>query len=234
MNAYTGYVLHDLLKKGYIDRYENAVAWDYYLNEEVQDDLLGMEESMGFELERVRNRVYLVPTQSNDLFLKNNVDYRRDISANNDTKVKDLYLMNYLAIYFIYLFFKGKGADIRSRDSITKESFIENFTDHCKEVEKDQFSTEALDKAYSDNFVKLAKDWLAKPDGSQDDTTIKTRYGILNKILLKFEKDELFLIRSEKIEPTQKLKDLMPYFLRKERVASIQKWFEEGDSGASD
>ena len=52
------------------------------------------------------------------------------------------------------------------------------------------------------------------------------RYGIVNKILLKFKADELFVEEDDRIKPTRKVMDLMPYVLRKDRISTINKWIE--------
>ena len=41
---------------------------------------------LGFEVLQAQDRIYMVPTQDNDLFLKNNIDFRSDIRATNDYK----------------------------------------------------------------------------------------------------------------------------------------------------
>ena len=91
-----------------------------------------MGAELGFEIMPAQNRIYMVPTQDNDLFLKNNIDYRSDIKAGNDVRTRDLYLLNYLAIYILYIFFKGEGSEALVTDFITKEELIKEFTDHCR------------------------------------------------------------------------------------------------------
>ena len=227
MDNRTGMVFHDLMKKGWIDRLDNPEAWESYQDLDIKEELSVLGDEVGFEVERVGDRVYLIPTQDNDLFLKNNIDYRRDIKAGNDVKVRDLNLMNYLAIYFIFLNFSGEGADIRVRDFITKDEFVERFTEHCKTAEVQPIEDEGVLENYGDSFIKLAEMWLTKTDGNSDSNSISCKYGVLNKVLRKFDSDNLFTERENRIEPTRKLKDLMPYFLRKERLQVINNWFEK-------
>ena len=58
-------------------------------------------------------------------------------------------------------------------------------------------------------------------------------FGCLNRVMTKLIREELFVVEDEKIIPTQKLKDLMPYFLRKERVESIQQFIKGGEDNAT-
>ncbi len=235
MKTQTVVVFHELMKKGWIDRTENSDIWRYCDDTGVQEELETMKTGLDFELIRSGDRIYLVPTQDNDLFLKNNADFRRDISATNEVKVKDLYLMNYLSIYLIYLFYHGEGSDPKCREFISKEDAIRAFSDHCRTCVK--ASTAAAEETdYSENFIQLANVWLSKTDGTPDSKKFDDRFGMLNRILIKFNKehDELFSVDSENIRPTRKLDDLMPYFLRKDRVSDIQNWIQEVNGHAAD
>ena len=133
MNSKTGKVFHDLMKKGWIDRAENPIAWEYFNEEGIEEELSVLGSELSFDTIRMGDRIYIVPTQENDLFLKNNVDYRRDIKANSDVRTADLYLLNYVAIYLIYLIYKGDGDDPKCRDYIEKENFVKLFTEHCRQ-----------------------------------------------------------------------------------------------------
>ena len=64
-------IFHILINKGYIDRNEDKDIWKYYENPEVMKELEIMKDELDFELVRSGNRVYLTPTQDNDIFLKN-------------------------------------------------------------------------------------------------------------------------------------------------------------------
>ena len=189
---------------------------------------------MGIDLFRAGDRLYMIPTQDNDLFLKNNVDYRRDIKADNTVRTRDLYLMNYLSIYLIYLFFNGEGSDPLCREFISKEDFVALFTDHCKSVEKTSLEGDDKEQDYSDNFRQLASAWLSKLDGELSSQKFDNKYGIVNRILNKYKTDELFDVGDDDlIRPTRKMKDLMPYFLRKDRIIEIQNWIKEEESNAA-
>ena len=100
-------------------------------------------------------------------------------------------------------------------------------------MEKTSLDGDDKEQDYSDNFLQLAIDWLSKLDGESTSQKFDNKYGIVNRILNKYKTDELFDVSSDDlIRPTRKLKDLMPYFLRKERIAEIQNWLKEGETNA--
>ena len=234
MKRQTAEVFHALMKKGWIDRSENIDIWRYYEDPEVLEELETMKEELAFELIRSVDRVYLVPSQDNDLFLKNNVDFRKDISANNEVRTRDLYLMNYFSMYLLYLFYHGEGTDPKCREFISKEDAIREFSDHCRACVKGAEAAEQTD--YSDNFLQLAHSWLSRTDGAADSMKFGERYGILNRLLVKFnaEHDDLFYLESGNIRPSRKLDNLMPYFLRKDRIMEMQEWLKGVDERAAD
>ena len=233
MKRQTVEVFHELMKKGWIDRSESPDIWRAYDDPDVIEELETMKDGLDFDIIRSGDRIYLVPAQSNDLFLKNNIDFRKDISANDEVKRKDLYLMNYLSIYLIYVFYHGEGNDPKCRDFISKEDFIREFSSHCK-VYISGAESEQTD--YSANFLQLAHSWLSKLDGEPDTKKFSERYGMLNRLLIKYDRDhdDLFSTDSGNIRPTRKLDDLMPYFLRKDRIADIQGWISEVNENAAD
>jgi hypothetical protein len=234
MNRKTVEVFHALMKNGWIDRREDHIIWSYADDVEIQEELEEFKAVMGIDLFRAGDRLYMIPTQDNDLFLKNNVDYRRDIKADNTVRTRDLYLMNYLSIYLIYLFFNGEGSDPLCREFISKEDFVALFTDHCKSVEKTSLEGDDKEQDYSDNFRQLASAWLSKLDGELSFQKFDNKYGIVNRILNKYKTDELFDVGDDDlIRPTRKMKDLMPYFLRKDRIIEIQNWIKEEESNAA-
>lgn len=235
MNRKTVEVFHALMKNGWIDRREDHIIWSYADDVEIQEELEEFKAVMGIDLFRAGDRLYMIPTQDNDLFLKNNVDYRRDIKADNTVRTRDLYLMNYLSIYLIYLFFNGEGSDPLCREFISKEDFVSLFTDHCKSVEKTSLEGDDKEQDYSDNFRQLASAWLGKiENGDLASQKFDNKYGIVNRILNKYKTDELFDVgEDDLIRPTRKLKDLMPYFLRKDRIIEIQNWIKEEENNAA-
>ena len=234
MKKQTVEVFHALMKRGWIDRSENADVWRYCEDPDVQEEIETMKDGLSFELIRSGDRIYLVPTQDNDLFLKNNVDFRKDISANNEVRTRDLYLMNYFSIYLIYLFYHGEGSDPKCREFISREDVVKEFSDHCRACIKGAESAEQKD--YSDSFILLANTWLSKTDGAIDSLKFNERYGILNRLLIKFnaEHDDLFYLESGNIRPSRKLDNLMPYFLRKDRIIEMQEWVNEVNDHAAD
>jgi len=233
MNNNSLKLYHELMKKGWIDRNENSLIWNSVEDEEARDELDQMGRELGFDIIQAQDRIYLVPTQENDLFLKNNVDYRSDIKANNEVKSRDLYLLNYLAIFTLFTFFKGEGADALVRDFITKEELLKEFTEHCETAVKKGIDGENKTEDFSENFLLLANDWLSKKEGEATSRKTEDRYGVINKILLKFRADDLFVDEDGRIKPTKKTKDLMPYVLRKDRVQMINQWIEEGENATN-
>ena len=234
MNKSALKLYHELMKKGWIDRDDNSVLWGFVEDPEARDELDQMGAELGFEIIPAQNRIYMVPTQDNDLFLKNNIDYRSDIKAGNDVRTRDLYLLNYLAIYILYIFFKGEGSEALVRDFITKEELIKEFTDHCLIVTQKGVDGEDKAEDFSESFYMLAEDWLGKKEGDPTSRRVDDRYGVVNKIILKLRADDLFVEGDDgRVAPTKKTKDLMPYVLRKERVQVINAWIE-GDSHATD
>lgn len=222
-------ILKRLLKNGWIDRKDDSLIWNALDDENVLADIDILKDSLAFDTVRTNDRFYMIPLQENNIFLKNNVDYRKDIKS--ELRMQDLYLLNYLAIYIIFLFFKGEGASYQCRDFITRKDLIEQFTMHCQETENAE--TDAMD-GFSESFVSLAQSWLSKTEGPEDSTKATTeKNGVINKILLKLKADGLFYEYEEEIKPTQKMTDLMPYFLRKERILEINTWIEEVEKNAS-
>ena len=221
-NMYFIEIYHALLKGGgYIERSKNAELWEKYEDPEVQEMLENMGKIECFEIIPAHNRLYMVPTQNNDIFNKKNVDFRSDIKASNEVFKKDLYLMNFLATYILLLFYNGQQDDIRTRNFITREQIAKEFTDFCNKVTKTDYSNHK-ELEYSDPFTMLVQDWLGKKEGGLNSTKVEDRYGVINKLLIKFDKEELFeKFDDGRIVPTQKLDDLMPYVLQKDRVQVV-------------
>ena len=238
MKKQTAESFRALMKKGWISRAENIDIWRYLEDPEVQEELETMGGVIGFVIIRSADRAYLVPTQDNDLFLKNNIDFRKDISADNSVRIRDIYLMNYFSVYLIYLFYHGEGTDPRCREFISRDDAIRAFSDHCKAcVRGAESAPEGKQTDYSDNFLQLANAWLSKTDGAAESRKFDERYGILNRLLTKFnsEHDDLFTVDAgDLIRPTKKLDHLMPYFMRKDRITEIQGWIEEVNGYAAD
>lgn len=235
MNRKTVEVFYALMKKGHVDRREDPSVWLYLDEIDVLEELEDFKSVMGIDIIRAGDRVYMVPTQDNDLFLKNNIDFRKDIKAGNEVRTRDLYLYNYLSIYLIYLFFGGEGSDPCSREFLKKEDLVSLFTAHCSSVVKDGPDGDNKKTDYSENFFALANAWLGKTDGEPSSMKFDQKYGIVNRILSKYKIDELFEVgEDDLIRPTRKMKDLMPYFLRKDRILEIQNWVKEAEENAAD
>lgn len=233
MNRKAIEVFNALMKCGWIDRQTDTDIWVYAQDTDVLELLEDYKEVLNFDLYRSGDRLYLIPTQDNELFLKNNVDFRKDIK-DTSVRTRDLYLFNYLSIYVIYIFFSGEGSDPLCRDFISKEKLVEEFTEHCQIVEKNDIKVEANQADFSDNFYQLSKVWLSKINGEYNSQKIDSKYGVVNRIMNKYKIDGLFeVIDDIQIKPTRKLKDLMPYFLMKKHIVEIQNWLKEEESNAT-
>lgn len=233
MNPKTLYVFKALMKNGYITRNENPVVFDYFSEQEISDELEVMKAELDFDIYRAGSRIYLIPNQENELFSQDNLDFKKSVGS--DARLFDIYLLNYIAIYLLYEFFHADGADPLIREFITVEDFIKDFTGHCDRVVKDNTEFENTGKRYGANFIKMADTWLAKAYGSIESNKFDEKRGCVAKVLRKLRDEDLFVIESEiKIRPTQKIKDLMPYYLNNERVGEINKIFAGGETDAAD
>lgn len=91
-------LFHELMKKGWIDRNDNSLMWNLVEDNEARDELDQMGIELGFEIIQAQDRIYMVPTQDNDLFLKNNVDYRADIKAIERCEEVDTMMNEYILV----------------------------------------------------------------------------------------------------------------------------------------
>jgi len=235
MNRNTIEVFKALMKKGWIDRQDDSLIWGHLEDTQVIEEIEEFKAVIGFDTLRAGDRLYMIPTQDNELFLKNNIDFRKDIKASSDIRVRDLYLLNYLAVFILYQFFGGEGSNPQCREFITREELLENFTNHCKQVENIGLDDEASLSDFSENFVQLAQSWLQKVEGDSTSAKVTTdRNGVINKLLLKFKVEELFDENDGVIRPTRKMTDLIPYFLRKDRIEEIHAWLKGEELHATD
>ena len=174
----------------------------------------------------------MIPTQNNDLFLKNNEDFKKDIGG-NEVRNRDIYLMNFIAVYLLYLFFNSEISGAMSRNMISEEEFVSELNKYFGRYEKsDKSANEFQD--YSENFSLLCNDWLTKTEGDFESRKINTKYGTVNKLLAKLKTDDIF-IKDENniIKPTKKCQDLMPYFLKKDKINEMNKKLKEEEKNAS-
>ena len=234
MNDGTLKLYRELLKKGYISQRDSQILWNYVEDVDVYDELCEMGKVLDFDIIRAQGRIYMVPTENNEIFLKNRMDYRADLKT-SEIRNRDLYLFNYFEIYLIYLFFRGENADAQVMTFITRDDLIKTFTEHCKTITSQSIDDDDSTNAYSENFRLLAENWLGKKEGDPASRKIEDRNGIVNRVMIRLKADELFNItESGIIRPTTKLIELMPYVLRKERVGEINNWFEKEESHATD
>ncbi len=220
MNTKVLVVFHALLKKGWIDRQGDHIVWEYSMESDVIEQLEFFQSEFGFAIYRVRDRLYMIPTQDNDLFLKNNEDFKKDVGG-NEVKNRDIYLMNFIAIYLLCLFFNSETSEGLCRNMISEEDFIAELNHYFEIHEQSELSKDSF-QDYNENFSMLCNDWLSKTEGDFATFKINTKYGTVNKLLIKLKADDIFIKDENRIiKPTQKCKDLMPYFLKKDRVMDI-------------
>lgn len=231
MNLQAVQVLKELLKNGMISRQEKPVLWGYLEDADIRAELEEYEKELDFTIWSSLSRAYLVPNQDNELFLQNNVDFRRDIKG--DARLTDLYLMNYLAIYLLFVFFRGERTSLQVRDFISKEDFISVFTAHCEQVVSEQ-DVPPAQRQYGLRFREMAELWLTKIQGEPDAKTYNTKYGCLNRLLIKLRIEKLFDDREGQIRPLEKCRDLMPYFLSTSRIDGIHRFLEGAEQNAAD
>lgn len=235
MNPKTIRVFKALLKQGVLNRSSEPQHWADLQQPEVQDELELLKRELDFDLWGTASRCYLIPNQDNTLFLQNNMDFRRDVRANNDFRQPDLYLLNYLTIFLLNEFFKGEGADPQVRDFIEPEEFLRLFTSHCEHILREEKTAEEAERRYSMTFLQMAKRWSALVYGEEGDKSRHTtKRGCLGMVLRKLDKENLFFEADGKIRPTQKCRDLMPYFLRRERVQAIHAFLKGEPEDAAD
>lgn len=233
MNEKALMIFRQLLKTGMISREDTPELWSDYETSEVREALDVLRKQLDFDIYRASDRAYLIPDEDNVIFSKDNMDFRRDIRSGNDIKITDLYLLNYLSMYLLYEFFHGEGSEPLCRDFVEQDDFINIFTSHCESVSAKKMDADKITDEYSINFCRMAEQWLTKTYGEPESRQIATKTGCLNRVLIKMRNENLFLDDNNMIVPTQKLKDIMPYFLRKERTASIHR-FLGGLSDAAD
>ena len=224
MNRETGMVFRQIMQRGWIDRSADIASWESFMNADVQDELSILGEEIGYELFRTGDRVYLIPTDDG-ILQKNSADLRRDIKGQSTDK-ENIYLISYLALFVLYIFFRGED-ERANRNLITKEDLIAEFTEHCKQcisVNK----TEESDEQYSRSFMALAQRWIPKTTGEKDSQSFSEKYGCIFRLMAKFKADDLFVEgQGDTIRPTQKTKDLMPYLMRKGRLKEIERLFDK-------
>ena len=235
MNPKTIRVLKALLKQGMLNRSSDYELWSDLQQPEVQDELELLKRELDFDLWGTASRCYLIPNQDNTLFLQNNMDFRRDVRANSEFRQPDLYLLNYLSIFLLNEFFKGEGTDPQVRDFIEPEEFLSLFTSHCDHILGEEKTAEEAERRDSLTFLQMARRWNALVYGEVGDKSRHTtKRGCLGMVLVKLKKEDLFVELDGKIRPTEKCRDLMPYFLRRERVQAIHAFLKGEEQDAAD
>ncbi len=226
MNSKSLVFFKKILASGYISREKEPTVFSYYDESDVREELDEMKEILDFELYRTHSRIYLIPNQTNELFLQGNEEFKRSVGT--DAKLAEIYLMNFIGIFILNIFFGGSGDNPQVRDFIRIDNLISEFTVYCERIQAESENMESASKVYSIDFIRIAESWLAKT--GEDSNTFDSKYGCMNKIIRKFRNEDL--LKNDRIEPTEKLKDLMPYFLSQSRVNEINTLLNGGNENA--
>lgn len=227
MNIRTAKLFRALMNNGYIEKENDEELFSYYYDDEVSDDFAMLQQEFEFKLFKTPRRIYLIPDQSNELFLQNNADYKRSVGS--DAKLLDLYLYNYLAVFILHSMYGGKGNNLETREMFVVSDMIQEFSEHCRKIREEEQEYEHASEKYSIEFCKLAAGWLSKRNDI-DNNSADNMNGAIMKVIRKLREEELIYESEPNVyKPTQKLSDLMPYFLSQQRVAEVNSIFERGE-----
>ncbi|MCI7349742.1 MAG: DUF6063 family protein [Ruminococcus sp.] len=227
MNIRTAKLFRALMNNGYIEKENDEELFSYYYDDEVSDDFAMLQQEFEFKLFKTPRRIYLIPDQSNELFLQNNADYKRSVGS--DAKISDIYLYNYLAVFILHSMYGGKGNNLETREMFVVSDMIQEFSEHCRKIREEEQEYEHASEKYSIEFCKLAAGWLSKRNDI-DNNSADNMNGAIMKVIRKLREEELIYESEPNVyKPTQKLSDLMPYFLSQQRVAEVNSIFERGE-----
>ena len=228
MNKISLRIFKKLLENGIIEKNRDINLWNDYQDEEIRTELEMMKDELNFDLVTAGNsRLYMIPRMDNELFSESSIDFKKQISSNDNNATVNL--LYYIGIYLIYLFFHGKGKNLQVIEFIKKCDFIEKLTEHARKyVGENDFSENANN--CGKNFKELMNTWLAKTIGEKDEKSVSYQYGCLNKLLIKLDNvEKLFVEMDETIRPTQKMRDLIEFYLDKRQINRINSLLEEVD-----
>ena len=227
MNVRTAKLFRALMNNGYIEKESDEELFSYYYDDEVSDDFAMLQQEFEFKLFKTPRRIYMIPDQSNELFLQNYSDYKRSVGS--DAKLPDLYLYNYLAVFILHSMYGGKGNNLETREMFVVSDMIQEFSEHCRKIRDEAKDYEIAAEKYSIEFCGLADIWLSKRNDI-DNNSADNMNGAVMKVIRKLRDEELIYESEPNVyKPTQKLSDLMPYFLSQQRVAEVNSIFERGE-----
>lgn len=226
MNVKTSKLFRVLMNCGYIEKDDDPELFLAYFDDEVADDFAVLQQDFEFKLLKTPRRIYLIPDQSNELFLQNNSDYKRLVGS--DAKLSDIYMYNYLAVFILHSMYGGKGNNLETREMFRVSDMIREFSEHCRRIRDEEKDQELAEEKYSIEFREIAGNWLSKRNDI-DNNRSETMNGTIMKVIRKLRDEELIYESEPNVyKPTQKLSDLMPYFLSQQRVAEVNSIFEGG------
>lgn len=226
MNVKTSKLFRALMNCGYIEKDDDPELFSAYFDDEVADDFAVLQQDFEFKLLKTPRRIYLIPDQSNELFLQNNSDYKRLVGS--DAKLSDIYMYNYLAVFILHSMYGGKGNNLETREMFRVSDMIREFSEHCRRIRDEERDYELAEEKYSIEFREIAGNWLSKRNDI-DNNRSETMNGTIMKVIRKLRDEELIYESEPNVyKPTQKLSDLMPYFLSQQRAAEVNSIFEGG------
>ncbi len=228
-------VFRILLENGQLDRDANEELFIEYLNPEVMECLNQFEEEMDCRIVRYGNIIYLIPSCENKLLGYRTKDQREWIGAN--ARLSDVFLMDYIAMFILYLFYAGKNKNPKQREFLRLTTLVEELDRRFASIlSADKDETTKLEEHYSINFLRIAELWASKK--AFEEKKLSTKMGMVLRVcrLLELERLVRIVDDEKEIRTTRKLDDLMiNYYLNDNRVQEVREIFEErGEQLAAD
>ena len=221
-------VFRALLENGQLDRDSNEELFIEYMNPEVLEYLNHFEEEMDCRIHRYGNTIYLIPSFDNKLLGFRSKDLREWFGSN--ARLSDVFLMDYIVMYILYLFYAGKNKNPKQREFLRLSSLLDELDRRFLNIlSADREDMLKMEEQYSINFVRISEIWVSKK--GFEEKKLNTKMGMILRVCRLLELERLIrIVDDEKeIRTTRKLDDLMiNYYLNDNRVLEIQAIFEEG------
>jgi|GEM_PF-244778 len=220
-------VFRALLENGQLDRDANEELFIEYMNPEVLEYLNHFEEEMDCTIVRYGNTIYLIPSCYNKLLGFRTKDLREWFGSN--ARLSDVFLMDYIVMYILYLFYAGKNKNPKQREFLRLSSLLDELDRRFSNIlSADREDILKMEDQYSINFVRIAEIWVSKK--GFEEKKLNTKMGTILRICKLLEQERLIrIVDDEKeIRTTRKLDDLMiNYYLNDNRVLEVRAIFDE-------
>lgn len=223
-------IYYFLLKEGELSLKNNKELYLAYSDNEIRAIVETLARESDVTIEKYNQVVYFIPGEENEVLGIKDSELQRVVGS--DTRKVDLYLSQYIITLIITLFFKGKGANIKSRDFIRVPEVVETITERLKFASSKANIQQEQEEAKF-NVVSINDQWTALPLDDSSPKIRKTKFGYVKSIAGFLEKQGLLQYdpAEEDIRPTNKLTHLMGYnFLNKNRQEIIERLFSREDS----